>query len=663
VSGIGGLFYRDRRSADTAALRASLAAVPERGVDGTQVWASGSVALGHQWLRLTPHDSGEQRWFVDAQRQLAVTLDGRIDNRTALTPHWRCHLARPDRISSPSDAEIVLAAYLEWGDACAQHLLGDFAFAIWDGRRQLVYCARDVSGVQPLYYALDRRRFVWASDQRQVLSAGVSRAPNEGMIAEYLAGAIQSRTETLYREVQRLPAAHWMTVTVDQVRIEPYWQADRQGELSLRSDEEYAEAFLALFQESVTCRAPHGTRVGAYLSGGLDSSSVVSLLCALGRDVESFSLVFPDTPDADERAYIDAVVSRWGLMAHRIDGGVVDGVQALARARRRADILDLPSDLLGERLLAHMEGRGIRVALTGAGGDYGLSGSFYHYADLLRARDWSGFVTQLRADRQMPDGGWSPRHLFDYGLRPLLPPGVRAAARLIRNSLPGSGGVPDWIGAGLATRTRLGERLRPPASRATGVCSRRFVCEVFESGWTAWVLEQSARAAAESLVELRHPFLDRRLVELTIALPEWQRWRGRETKVVLRRALAPFLPDSVYARSDKADFSPCVVEAIERVGGAQVLDHLQIASIGWVDQARVRAMYQALRCAVTRQQGRGYEGMFPLWLVLGIEHWYRATYGKGHRDESERSDKWDQTERRPAVLSAKPTAVRAAGAR
>ena len=669
MSGIVGIYHRDGRPSDFETLRTIAHGARHRGPDAERFWVEGAVGIGHQWLRVWSHESVGRQWVVDATRRLVVTLDGRLDNGPELVSACQQHL----RTSRPHDADLVLAAYLQWGEDCAARLLGDFALAIWDGARQRVYCARDVSGIKPFLYALDATRFVWASDLRQILAAGIDREPNEGMVGEHLAGAMTSRSETLYRNVMRLPPAHWMTVTPDRVSLRRYWSADSAPDITYRTDDEYAEHFLSIFHESIACRVESREVVGAYLSGGLDSSSVVGVACSRGRAVETFSLVFPDTPEADERMYIDDVVGMWGLTAHRIDAGVIDGAAAAARATRRADVMDMPSDLLGERMLERVRARGIRVVLTGAGGDYGLSGSFFHYADLLRSGDWRGLVRQMRADRRMDDVNYSCDVLFAYGIRPLIPTALRAAVRPAARHLGLLGGVPDWIGREFLDRTALLDRLRAAptgSSPSAGSYCRRDVCATLESGWVTWFLETKERSAAEYLVEERHPFFDRRLVEFTIGIPEQQRWRGEQTKVVLRRALRDKLPDSVYARTDKGDFSSCVVDAIEQVGGQPGgtgagrpcrIEALHTASLGWVDQARVSTMYRDLRRWAQARDLRYCQVMFPLWHVLGIEQWYRDGFLKGQRDEPEGSPRTSHAG--PGATASGPGALRAAGAR
>ena len=630
MSGIPGLFHRTGQPSDRDAqdlMGSMLAAAAHRGPDGTRTWSDGCVLLGHQQLRALTEDCLGEQPLVDGARGLAITFDGRLDNREALAGRVG------GAVGASSDASLVLAAYREWGSECPAHLEGDFVLAIWDRSRRLVFCARDRMGIKPFYYYLDAHRFLWGSEIGQVLAAGVPREPNEAMAAEYLAHTISSQTETLYRGVMRLPAAHAMTVAADRMDIQRYWQLDLSAEVRHSTDDEYAEHFRSVFDTAVRSRLRAAQPVGAYLSGGLDSSSVVGTAAALGARPETFSLVYPQTPSADESPYIDAVVARWGLVGHKVPVGPIDGAACRAHVRARRDVLDLPADHEGEGLSFAMRDHGMRVMLTGVGGDYGLTGSAYHYADLLRALDFRGLLRQVAEDSRHPDRGWSASHLFVFGLRPLIPQRWRTLARPLARRLGWVADLPDWMPAGFTSRVGLADRIRPqPPDVEHADLSRRDVWNGFRSGWASRLLETAERAAAEFGIDERHPFFDRRVVELVLAIPEAQRRRGPITKYVLRGAMGDRLPQAVHDRLDKADFSPGVPRAVEAVGGGPLFDRLAIGDLGWVDQGRVSEMYRRARQLLAAGDEAYCVPMFRLWMIAGVELWYRSVFveGTGH---------------------------------
>ena len=627
MSGITGLFHRDRRPTDVDAVVRMMAAASHRGPDGARTWSDGAVVLGHQLLRATSRDDPPQP-VVDRSIARAITFDGRLDNREELLDELG-----GDGGESVDDAALVLRAYDVLGGACAARLLGDFAFAIWDPRTRSVFCARDIMGVKPFYYLLVPRAFAFASELRQVLASGVrDPEPNEAMVAEYLSASIQSHTDTLYRGVMRLPAAHTMIVGETGVSIQRYWRLDPSNDVVCRSDDDYAERFAEVFRSAVSSRLRGGPSA-FFLSGGLDSSSVVVTAAKGGAAIDTFSMVFPGHPALDETRYIDDVVASCGAVSHVVTLPTAGPNVTRTNIARRGDVADLPCDAIGETLLAAMRARGARVALSGHGGDHAFAGSIYHYADLLRARDYLGFARQLWADARTPDNGWSMWDPLLCGVRPLLAPESRRRLRPFARRVGLVPAGPNWIAPALAARVSLEDRLRSPALDVEPVSfGRRTALENYASGWFYLVNEMTDCRAAEYGLDERHPFLDRRVVEFAVGIPEPQRWHGRETKYVVRRALDS-LPSSVRSRVDKADFTPCVVDAFEALGGVSALRRLRIADEGWVTQARVDRLCAEAR----RMQEKGdnaLSGMLlNLWMIACIETWYCTVFAKGSQDD------------------------------
>ncbi len=636
MSGLAGLFHRDRRPGAATVVQRMTGAAPYRRLGEARSWSDGAVAFACEPI---------------VSDGTAIVFDGRLDNRDHIADCLRLNRV----VALRGDAALVLAAYEAWGEDCASRLLGDFAFAVWDGRGRTVFCARDVMGVKPFYYHAAAANFAFASELRQVLASGLLAAePNEAMVAEYLSASIQSQDETLYRGIMRLPAAHTMTVSETGITLRRYWQLDPAANVVCDSDEEYAERFAELFREAVSCRLKGGPPA-FFLSGGLDSSSVVAAASVIGVPVESFSMVFPGQPSLDESRYIADVVASSGAASYQVVSPRTDLATVRGNIARRLTVGDLPCDPIGESLLASMRARGARVAVTGHGGDHAFAGSIYHYADFLRERDYVGFARQLWADATTPDNGWSIWDPLLCGIRPLIPQPIRTAVRpLARRTglLPAS---PDWISHDLASRVALDDRLRASGAAIDApTFGRRTACENYTSGWLYLVNEMTDCRAAEYGLDERHPFLDRRIVELAVGLPESQRWRGRETKYVVRRAM-PTLPASVRGRLDKADFTPCVVQAFEALGGTTALGALRIAQQGWVSQARVDHLCERVRSLRRHADDRLSGALLNLWMIACVESWYCLVFAKGFQDGRD-----EQQFSKPATAAAEEAAVPAA---
>ena len=259
----------ERRLSPTE-LRDMAAQLARRGPDGTGIWQLANVGLGHIQLGLDSNARPEKLPSVHGASGCVVSGDVRLDNRIELLERLRGVEQRP----TTGDAELVLAAYLEWGEGCVERLFGDFAFAIWDPRTEKLFLARDQIGMRPLYYHhAPGRFFAFASEPRAILV--LPQTPyriNEVRIADFLVGLEGiDKTSTFFEEVFRLPPAHTLTVTRSSIRLRRYWTLEVQDpSFALPSDEAYAEAFLEVFGEAVRCRLRAVDPPGSMLSGGMD---------------------------------------------------------------------------------------------------------------------------------------------------------------------------------------------------------------------------------------------------------------------------------------------------------------------------------------------------------------------------------------------------------
>jgi asparagine synthase (glutamine-hydrolysing) len=416
MSGIAGIYHLDGRPVDPELLRRVTDVIAYRGSDGVGHWIDGRVGLGHRMLHTTPESLHEQQPLADETGNLCLTLDGRVDNREELRAALE---AKGAKLRTDTDAELVLRTYEYWGEECPKRIIGDFAFVIWDGRKRQLFCARDPLGIKPFYYHSDGRTFLCGSELRQLLEdVSIRREPNEGMIGEYLACAITDNQETLYRDVLRLPPAHFLLVQPGRTRKERYWDIDPAREVRYHTDAEYAEHLLDILKAPVRCRLRSSGRIGADLSGGVDSSAIVGVVHSLYREqgltdsgFETFSLVFPGLP-CDERAYIEAVVRMWGITANMVRPDESETYDYAAEVYRSYDFPQYPNGVMSCPLMSLAGEKGFRVVLTGGGGDEWLTGSYYHYADFIRRLKILSLIRQLRCDRQFSDDSGVPAIIF-----------------------------------------------------------------------------------------------------------------------------------------------------------------------------------------------------------------------------------------------------------
>jgi asparagine synthase (glutamine-hydrolysing) len=614
MGGLAAILHRDGRPLEPSDLSRVASRSRYRAPDGLLASTHGAAGLASLQFRTIPTDDVAQP-LIDLERQLFFVFDGRLDNRAEL-------LAVLGLDASSTDARIAMAAAGRWQEEAPTRLLGDFAFVAWDASRRRLLCARDHMGARPLHYFMSPRLLVCATDLAQVLAhPDVPRSPNPLAVADYLALDVANGPATLYRDVHRVPPGHVLVVTGETVRLERYWAPEPGTPIRYRSDEPYVEQCRDLLVRSVEDRMRSDRPIAAFLSGGVDSSSVVTVAHRMVRrhvpPPTPFSLVFPNHPESDEQPFIAAVEAACGVTAVRVPPASIDGEALARRAALWAAPPGMAADEMSRTAFEAIAAAGHRVVLTGAGGDFLFSGSVFQYADLLCAGRPVAALRRMIDDWRADDTGRRPLGFFQAGLWPLLPPRMRSALRPLARRLYGITDQPSWL--------RVRRHVDPhPAMPRGGSFATEEVTRALGSGMHAYFLESGEHAAAEHAVEVRNPLLDRRLIELALNIPDDQRRRGVLTKFVLRAAVAPHLAPAVARRRTKADFSHAVVDAIEACAGERMFASLRLAEAGWVEPAPLRRMYERMRLAQRAGSPAGGRDLPLLWMVSALELWLRA---------------------------------------
>jgi asparagine synthase (glutamine-hydrolysing) len=634
MSGIAGIFNLDGRPAELQLLRRMTDAIAHRGSDGTGYWVRGAVGLGHRMLQATEESLTERQPLSDENGDVSLTWDGRLDNREDLRRELE---SKGFGLRTESDAELVLRAYQCWREECPARILGDFAFAIWDAQKKLFFCARDIVGARPLYYCIHRGTFLFASELHALLQdPTLPREPNDRVVAEYLLNAFTSQTETLFQGIFRLPQAHFLTVGPDRLRIARYWNLDAARRIRFRTDQEYSDAFLEIFREAVRSRLRSHRVVGSHLSGGLDSSSITCVAESLRREnvipryagLETFSLVFPGL-SCDESSYTRDLIEMWNLRSNQVKACDPDPNSYREEVSKYCDFPRIPSAKMFDPLMRMAHGKGIRVLLSGQWGDQWMIGSLNHNADLLRKFQFVKLARQISWDSSVLsqfDISESPLSvLLRHGILPLLPD---AAKNAIKAALGKNSSSPGWVRNEFVHRTQLTERLPETKSGEQPWRSKaqREMYLFLSSGRSAVYREWEEVHASRFGLEVRYPFLDRRLIEFAFGLPEEQRWRRDQTRFAMRGAMRGLLPESIRLRTSKADFSHTLARALQILGGERFIDSLEISRLGWVDKGRVLQMYRQM-IAFYRGNNPAYWNLTrPLWFIFGTELWLRYAF-------------------------------------
>jgi asparagine synthase (glutamine-hydrolysing) len=629
MSGIAGIYYLDGRPVETTDVVRMVDSIAHRGPDGSGVWTDGSIGLGHRMLWTTPESLHEKLPLTNKTGDLTITADARIDNRDELIPTLNFN-GRPRE--TIADSEIILAAYEKWGEKCPEKLLGDFSFAIWDKRKQIVFCARDPIGIKPFYYYFNGKTFRWSSEPKAIFEDNtIPKEPNLPLICLYLLNRFDEREETLYKNVYRLPPSHFMVLENGKLRKGQYWDIDPNRMIRYKTDAEYAEHFLSLFKEAVKVRLRSHGPVGALLSGGLDSSSIVCTAQSLYKEgiipdngFETFSIVFDKFP-CDERLYINEVTNKWKVKAsyyfYERDLSWLD----FEEIKKYSDVAYLPTLLSGGPILREAQKRGIRIMLDGDGGDDYFAIDFDHLTDLMLEVKIKRLISQLWYDAKY-SSHYSLGYLtLNYCIKPLIPQYIKKYLKQILKPFRGNG-IPSWINESFLKKTGVNERLSPIVSSIkfpTRSLQRIYDMSVHSRGKNV-LLEILERFSTHFGVENRYPFLGKRMVEFLFAVPENQRWHGKWTKAVLREAMVGILPESIRCRRGKADFSPIIdMELKERQTNKteQLIKTSILSTLGLV---HINRFYQLFN---DYQRGKGsYKIRQTLEIFIWLELWYRSQW-------------------------------------
>ena len=604
MSGICGLLNLDGAPVPDLELRAMTAMLEQRGPDFTNRFLNSNLGLGHTLLATTPEAALERQPFEHPESGCAITADVRLDNR----PELIGLLGTGDE--SAGDAELILRAYLVWGTQCVDRLLGDFSFAIWDPRNQLLFCIRDRFGMRPFYYHHAKsKRFVFGSSPKSILVLPqVDYEINQGRIADFLVSQLEwiDYTSTFFDGVSRLPPGHMALVTPDQMTIKEYWSPEPGPDPGQISDDDYREGFLEVFSRSVDARlrSPDGA-LGSMLSGGMDSGSVVvvarDLLAARqSGPLPTYSAVRRDPAGCAESSAIRASTGMTGIdpsfvhleSLHTFPEPLISGFEE-------------PFDgqfifLKAVYMAARAHGR--RVMLDGAGGDMVLNEGSY-IIRLCRRGHLRRAVSEIRGECRFYGGISLARQLMRYAWAAAIPETIKARIRESRRN----GHVNRYVDESLIShefardvdierRCRRLWRMFPAALVAEYATeSVRSVLPNMTGG-----RERYSRIAAGSAMEARDPFLDKRVVEYCSRIPGHVRMRNGWPKVILRDIMSRRLPEEVLWCRGKPHlgwpFNKVASRQLRDDGNIGLAD-LQSALTGYVDPVKLDETWRGSRDA------------------------------------------------------------------
>jgi asparagine synthase (glutamine-hydrolysing) len=536
VCGIAGL-YSPTGPANPDLVDAMRAAIVHRGPDEGSTDALGRCVLGHQRLRVLDLETGYQPVANEGGDVVAV-FNGEVYNFAELRRELSGHELR-----GTGDTPVLPHLYEEDGPEFVRRLRGMFALALWDAKRNRLVLARDRLGKKPLVWTrLPDGTYAFASELKALLRLpDVRRDVDLPAIDGYLSLQYVPGERTGLVGIRRLPPGHLLVLEGGSERLERYW-APAPAAVEASSDDEWLELVRATVREAVQLRLAADVPLGALLSGGIDSSVVVALMAqSSAQTVRTFTVGFDDER-YDERSYARAVAERYGTVHEElaIEADVAETLPRLAAAfdEPLGDEAAFPTFLICEQARGH-----VTVALTGDGGDESFGG-YERYAAHRLAGAVPGRAARLgaRAVRTIPAARREPRSPWFRAARLLDVAAAPSEARYLQlmDVFPRPLRERLWAIDGLPEETAL-------APQERGIRGLQLLD--LETYLPGDLLPKSDIASMAHSLELRSPFLDHRVVELGLALPDSLKLRGRTGKVALRRAFAADLPDEVARRS------------------------------------------------------------------------------------------------------------------
>jgi asparagine synthase (glutamine-hydrolysing) len=625
MCGISGKLYFDpARAVERSVLERMNAVLAHRGPDDAGIHCDGPIGLAHRRLSVIDLSPAGHQPMANEDGTIWIAFNGEIYNFQSLRPDL---VRRGHRFRSHTDTEVILHLYEDHGADCLRFLRGMFALAIWDGPRRQLFLARDRLGKKPLSYQWDARAFRFASEVKAILQdSEVETRPDPVMISQYLTYGYVPGSGSAFQGIHKLPPGHYLTCCDGRVEVVRYWRL-RRDRKAVRSEDDWCHEIVERLEEAVRLRMTSDVPLGAFLSGGVDSSAVVALMsrAGVGR-VKTFSIGFEER-EYDELKYARAVADRFGTEHHEF----VVRPDAAAILPKLAWHYDEPfgdSSAVPTYYVAQMTRTHVTVALTGDAGDENFGGYERYLATRMAASfdRWPGAQLFRQAIRSslpvLPRGGSRTSSVFRWRrfLEGLTETPERRYARWLCRLADGPTELytPEFLDASGGTDAlepllaAFRESEAPDVGDATlGVDVGLYLPDDI-------LVKVDIATMAHSL-EARSPFLDHEFMEFAATIPFALKVRGRTTKHILKRALTGLLPDEVLRRP--------------KMGFGVPVDH-------WLRHELKDVAYDTLLSS--RAVGRGYfrpdtiRRMLDdhvaerrswdalLWALLMLELWHRT---------------------------------------
>ncbi len=625
IAGIVGLYNDSRPAMDKM-----LNALRFRGPDDKGTYESNNAILGQSRLSIIDLSGGHQP-IANEDQSLWLICNGEIYNYQEIRKEL---ISLGHTFSTKSDSEVILHSYEEYGEACIDKLRGMFAFAIWDEKKQSLFAARDRLGQKPFYYVHRDNTFIFASEIKALLAFDPSLAEMDAeSLDQYLTLRIIAPPRSMFVDIKKLPPAHSLNFNVNSgLNITRYWQLNYEPK-SQGSDEELVDELEEILIDTLKLHMVSDVPVGAFMSGGLDSTLVVSMIMkhVTSEPIETFTFGLP-YGKYDEAPYAKMVADKYGTKHHEkiITPSLLDTLPQLISH------LDEPSDSLSicSYLISAMARKHVKVVLGGDGGDE-LFGGYDRYYGNIYANYYAKIPQAIRklllgpALKMIPDGGWykSKAHQLKW----LHELSFMSGSKRYSKSLSYFYFGPNW------RDTLYGDTMQEAIKSFD---PEEAIWQPFENAKATELVDKmlyadtsvrlpdhpvmiSDRTSMANSLEVRSPLMDHKLAEFSARLPVRMKVRGRSLRYIQYQLLKRYLPKDVLERP-KQGFSsalPYMLADEYKKLFAIFLKNSQLAQDDYLRQITIDELLDE------HMKGRKDNGN-RLWLLLNSEVWYRMMIKK-----------------------------------
>jgi asparagine synthase (glutamine-hydrolysing) len=612
MCGIAGIFnLGNALSPRREELTSMMEKLNHRGPDGRGLYVEGPVGLAHTRLSIIDLAGGEQP-IHNEDRSVWVTFNGEIFNYVELRAEL---LAQGHHFYTQSDTEVIVHLYEQHGTKFVDYLNGQFAIALWDNRQNKLILARDRTGIRPLFYTTTNQRLLFASEVKALFALPEVRREMDPLALNDICTYWSPLSpRSIFKDVSSLPPGHIMVVTNGKIDIEPYWDwafPDSDCYNTNRCESDYADELRALMIDAVKLQLRADVPVGAYLSGGLDSSIITSLIHHFSpTKLRTFSLTFDDA-EFDERVHQQELVNYLGTDHSSLNCTRADIAEAFPRTILHTEtpiVRTAPTPLM--LLSGHVRSSGYKVVLTGEGADE-VFGGYDLFKEAKARRFWA----------RQPESTMRPRileRLYPY-LKHSPMAGRAFTENFFRDGLehinePFFAHIPRWTTTRRTSQffsshllEQIGEgdpyaairATMPSASGRWAPMSRDQYVEAHTLMTGYLLCSQGDRVAMANSIEGRFPFLDHRVIEFANRLPPKLKMRGLVEKFILKKSMTGLLPESVRTRTKQPYRAPDSASFFEKGRAveyvADLLNANNIASAGYFNPVAVGKLFEKCR--------------------------------------------------------------------